>query len=1003
MPSRTFTAQGGWQTFAVPDGIDRVTLDLKGAGSGTAHGGRVRGQLKVKKTDVLYLLVGEAGKAASGRNGGATAAGGGGAGGDGSTGRNGGRGGGGAAAVRLNSSDGSIKAVAGGAGGSSGDSGEGGHGGAATGLHGSLGNAGAGQVGNATGGTQTQGGNGGVSGADASLSGGNATDTTLTRGGKGGEWPSQNTHGGGGGGGGYHAGGGGAAALIGITPGGGGAGGSNYTGGLFTGVASDQGGGTTGDAVIVVSWVSPAPANQPPGSPSEVRIDGKPEADGLSTKSTGRVTVSAVVRDSDSTTVDPDKPGDPATQKHQKVRLLVRYSASSRFTNTAVVRSDLVESGKRAEVVLTGLSTNTHYFLRIYAEDAKGLDSGNYNGANFWTNRPPLEPDLQSPSDNAVVLDTDTVTFDWAHHDPDSGDGQAEFQIRWRRAATADDPPAAWVTHGKRTTFDNFTADPGTFKSGVYYDWTVRTRDGQNAWGPWAPPRSFFSLGNANPPKLLYPTGMRAVDVTVPLVLQWNFRDPTAGVTQTKADYRFRVVGTTDWVTVLGDTTEPGDDRSWTVPEDTFVPGLHYEWQMRTYHSTDPNPSDWSDSERFVTHGGLGSLSGPVTFDLTEDQGVLGCGTHRVFVYDRGGIVPRGEITPLSKVQWTRKRDDLGNMIITTNGFGDDCGALLADTHTWIHELVVFRDGERVMEGPITLIEDSTEGFTIEAKDVMGYVYRRIMRQGYNDAFHTVNGVEEGLLTVVERGGLLIADALARNDPNVLPYVTLFTFPDDARESRTQPDFAKTAWEELDDLAANAGLDYSTIGRRIILNDTHRPIGRLPEFRSEYFDDPPKITEYGMLLADYYAVTNNAGLYAAVEHEDSPYGGVEILVSAFNENAATDAATMTPAQQEAVVKVLLEQAKRGIASRYPAPYIVRVPDNSMLVPETPVGINQLVPGVWIPLRAQGTVIEISQWQKLDMVQVIEEAGKEQVRVTMSPAPNQGQDPDAESAAQEAAV
>jgi hypothetical protein len=118
-------------------------------------------------------------------------------------------------------------------------------------------------------------------------------------------------------------------------------------------------------------------------------------------------------------------------------------------------------------------------------------------------------------------------------------------------------------------------------------------------------------------------------------------------------------------------------------------------------------------------------------------------------------------------------------------------------------------------------------------------------------------------------------------------------------------------------------------------------------------------------------------------------------VSSFGEDAAGSTEVLTAAQQQAAVEVLTEQANRGIASRYPAPYIVRVPDNSQLMPDVPVGINQLVPGVWIPLRAQGTAVEIAQWQKLDQVQVTQDDSGEQVKVTMSPAPNAGQDPDAE--------
>ena len=63
------------------------------------------------------------------------------------------------------------------------------------------------------------------------------------------------------------------------------------------------------------------------------------------------------------------------------------------------------------------------------------------------------------------------------------------------------------------------------------------------------------------------------------------------------------------------------------------------------------------------------------------------------------------------------------------------------------------------------------------------------------------------------------------------------------------PPWSTTAWEQVDDLAATAGLDYTVIGRRILLWDTHVPIGRLPTMTDGDFSDSPIVTEYGMQTA----------------------------------------------------------------------------------------------------------------------------------------------------------
>ena len=396
-------------------------------------------------------------------------------------------------------------------------------------------------------------------------------------------------------------------------------------------------------------------------------------------------------------------------------------------------------------------------------------------------------------------------------------------------------------------------------------------------------------------------------------------------------------------------------------------------------------------------------------------MGALGCGHHRVFVYDRGGRVLRGEIKPLERLIWTRKRDDIGNCIVDTNGFDQDCCELLGELRSWMHELVVFRDGVRVFEGPITRITYTATSVEVEAKDVMGYLYRRVMHQGYNDAYRRVDLTPKtpstkgpkggpylviGRNTVVDRALQITLNALAYEDPNVLPYVTAIRWDNDAQQNRQVPDYSRTAWEEIDDLAATAGLDYTTVGRRILYWDTHRAIGRLPEMRDGDFSDPVIVTEYGMQTANWFAVTNNNGIAGVAyphghteKNWDEFYGPVEMVSSSYKEQAGASVSTdaLTPSKKAALEADLRGQAQRGIADRWPTPVVVRVPDNSTLNPQVNLSINQLIPGVWIPLRATLTCRKLAQWQKLDSVDVEEIAGVEQVKVTLSPSPHGGDD------------
>lgn len=1030
MPTTNFT-KVGWNVFTVPAKVTSLTVTLDGAGSGTRPGGRVTGKLAVKPGQKIYCHVGRAGRANVTTTGGGTAAGGGGAGGNArGTGYKGGWGGGGYSAIRIGSSAGTIKAVAGGAGGNSGDGAFGGAGGGTVGQSGSL--AGTGSVtGVATGGTSNQGGNGGRSPVAAGYNGKDAADSTLSSGAAGGVPPSGTGHGGGGGGGGLRGGGGGAASATGQAPGGGGGGGSSYTSGL-TGAANTQGGGGTGDGGVSITYVKPAPANQPPVIPRDVKLNGVAVSNGMLTKAGSSVKITANL-------IDTDK---------QNVRMLVRWSTNSNFTSYKQVYSPWVsydKKGKVATVTLTGLSLNTLYYVRVYAIDYRNLYSVSYSGFSFYTDRAPTSPidlTVNNGGSGITLPSTSSATFAWTHTDPDPADYQSAFQIQYRKAATSTTAAGAWqvVT---QTAAQNGSAVPGppslsrnswvfnpqTFTGNYFWEWQVRTRDvARSQWGAWSLLFRFRSSSTNSPPVLLTPTANTAIDVTEDTTFTWRFVDPDSADRQQKADFRYRALGPTKavtagtappltadqgWVTLPGEFAPgvPGGTSAWTIPANTFASGYTYEWSVRTYDSTAGLASAWSDTRRFYAIGTPGADANPLPseLDVTIPGGSLGCGTYRIFVYEQGGQKLLGEVEPAARLTFSRVRDDISSATVWSNGYSADCGAFYGTLRTWMHELVVFRDGVRVWEGPITRIAYSQETVEIEAKDVMAYAYRRILRQGYNDSFRLVQKAvpgqvqqSTGVMSVVKRAALLLIQGLAPYDPNVLRYLTTIEYPDDAQEARVVADWSRTVWEEVDDLAATAGLDYTTVGRRILLWDTHRAIGRLPELRDGDFSNSPIVTEYGMQLATFFAVTNGAGVAGSKEvaKKTDPYGPVELLASSYSDSGAASTEILTPAALQAAQVTLNEQAARNIAGRWPAPLIVRVPDNSTLSPKANIGFQQLIPGVWMPLRSINTPRQVLQWQKLDSVSVEVNGGDEKVNVVLSPAPNGGNDPDAD-AAQEA--
>lgn len=443
----------------------------------------------------------------------------------------------------------------------------------------------------------------------------------------------------------------------------------------------------------------------------------------------------------------------------------------------------------------------------------------------------------------------------------------------------------------------------------------------------------------------------------------------------------------------LGDTIPEArfDDLTFSfdaVTRDAFTMSAttEYEWQVKAI-DTDGQESNYSEVARFWVVPGAGSGGEGVVPSGTIEGATLGCGTHRVEVFRRGGANRVGEIRNISHLDWERKRDDISTAQIVVSGWDVDCGNLLAKLQTWAYEIVIFRDNgfstERVWEGPITLLTYETDKVTIDAKDVMAYAYRRIIKQQMSDA-GSGNGT-----TVVDRARRVLQNVFAPDDPNILQYLQVLAKADDSMQYRSTPAYSRTAFEEIDDMAANAGLDYTCVGRAILLWGTKHRIGTLPEFKDADLGNSPIVSEYGMSFANRYVVSDGNGVWGEatrldVSGNDETYGLVEILSSTWASDSPSDTGTYTQAGLQTVIDSFESFAERSISDRYPPPVVVRIPDNTTINPGVTISIQHLVPGVVIPLRSTKTLRQVVASQKLDSIKVVEENGTEKVSITVSP-------------------
>lgn len=349
------------------------------------------------------------------------------------------------------------------------------------------------------------------------------------------------------------------------------------------------------------------------------------------------------------------------------------------------------------------------------------------------------------------------------------------------------------------------------------------------------------------------------------------------------------------------------------------------------------------------------------------------CVGHTAYLYDRGGITRVGEFGPLISVQWHRVRDDISTaQIVMPN---PDCSQIVSQVEAGRSEMVIYRGSDRVWEGPITLVTYERDQTTVEARDVVHYLERLIMRSAYDNSFGGTKVTGVGRLKAIITGELTRLEA--QNPPvNVAPFLHFMDNPGDAGTSRSTTAFQKTVFEELDDMAAKGGLDYVTVGRSLYVYDTDNLLGRTATITEADILGDVIVTQYGMNLATFSAVTGADGQYGSAGGPDPYYGLVEVLTSSYDEDTGGTA----PSLQD-----LADQAQRNLSGRNPTPTTVRIPDGSTLNPASPITVGDLVPGVEVPLLATMTGRTFSQMQKLDQMVVNETSDGETVQITLVPA------------------
>jgi hypothetical protein len=411
---------------------------------------------------------------------------------------------------------------------------------------------------------------------------------------------------------------------------------------------------------------------------------------------------------------------------------------------------------------------------------------------------------------------------------------------------------------------------------------------------------------------------------------------------------------------------------------------------------------------------------------MVSDRCITG---HTAFIYDRGGLTRVGQIQDISSIQWERDRDGTSEAtVILTGRSCQKQRRLINNLITKRHELVIFRGGERVWEGPLWRVGDEGDRVEIAAHDVSAYLFGTPLTRKWDNRMRATYNTEGDPVIiysepteVTTRMEQIIEYQLTTNwtarstwadaavvpviawenlDPpaNILPYLTVHHWPNEARTSAFTYAYEMTVGEHLAGFARSGGIDWTVVGRAIHIWDISRSLGRTRVVTEADFFGKVIVTEYGADHTQLAYVSGGTG-----QAVDVLPGGFQDPVFYYGEavnranidlygpwtrvyTAYDEEGTDEPNTAE-----LNSQAVRNTKGRSPVPFEVRVPDNSSVRLGGSLSISDMVPGVQIPLQATLNSRTWSQMQKIDHVRVKENADGEDVAVTLTPTTSEDSD------------
>lgn len=354
---------------------------------------------------------------------------------------------------------------------------------------------------------------------------------------------------------------------------------------------------------------------------------------------------------------------------------------------------------------------------------------------------------------------------------------------------------------------------------------------------------------------------------------------------------------------------------------------------------------------------------------------MLGCGDYRAFVLSRGGETNYGELA-WDSLRLGRALDGVSDASVTVGADGlsdEDCCSVLGSLKSWKHELAIWRDDdttelepERDPEwvGPVLNPVFRPGGASVPARDLAQWLQRRSLT---NDRSWS----DEDLGVIFAQ---YVADALARD--NAMGIVCEPTNTGVRGQRSVEGALRRRAMDELNELA-RSGVDYSAIGRTIVVGGAEVPTAPIPLLGTEDFLDDLEIAPQGLDAASEVTVLGSSG--------PDP---TDPIVGTYGDGEASDIGLVEQVFTESSIE---DNRSARIAARTRWQFLQDVPEiiTGSLVPSAPITFAQLIPGARVGVRIRAGCREaVGVWRLASVecsAQVMPDGGiAEEVKVALIP-------------------